>query len=109
MKNQDKENITYTKEMLCRRIASSSQYDLRTVKNIYNSIESNIRELLSCADPSTDIIVKLFDGISINSSYIPEKEKINNLTGELIITKSKIKPKANITRYYCEKLTNDNK
>lgn len=109
MENQNKTKLTYTKEMLIKRLSKECRTDIGTVRNIYNALENDLVNILSDADLDTDISVRLFEGIAINSTYVPEKEKINNLTGESIVTKSKIKPKANITRYYCNKLTNYNK
>lgn len=106
METKEKEKITYTKEMLVKEIASECRRDSRTVRAIYNSLEENVFDILSSADSDTDASIRLFEGISLNSTYVPEKTKVNNLTGETITTSSKIKPKANITRSYCEKLTN---
>lgn len=106
---QEKTKTTYTKENLIKNIANECGKSKNIVRNIYNTLEENVTELLSSADANTDVSVRLFEGISIDSSFILEKNKLNNLTGEIITTKSKIKPKANITRYYCDKLTNRNK
>lgn len=109
MNNQEKVKNTHTKEMLIRSISEKCKKDLCTVRTIYNALEEEIAQLLSSADNDTDIVIRLFEGISIESTFIPEKTKINNLTGKLITTMSKIKPKANITRTYCNKLTTHNK
>ena len=100
---------TYTKEMLVKKIAEECGKDMTTVRKIYNALEESIVELLSSADLQIDISIRLFEGITIDSSFIPEKTKVNNLTGKVITTASKIKPKANITRSYCNKLTTHNK
>ena len=109
IKTQDKTKRTYTKEMLIKNIANVCRRDVNTVRNIYNALEDNITNLLSSATPNTDISIRLFEGITIDSKFIPEKTKVNNLTGKVIKTTSKIKPKANITRNYCNKLTVNNK
>lgn len=109
MKTKEKEKVTYTKEMMIRKISNDCHRDSKMVRAIYNSLEENIFDILSSADDDKDTSIRLFEGITIGSTYIPEKTKVNNLTGETIIASSKIKPKANITRNYCEKLTNHNK
>lgn len=109
MENQDKVKLTYTKEMLIKEIAKKSHKGLRVVKDVYETLESEIATLLSSANSDTDISLRLFEGITIDSTFIPEKTKVNNLTGETITTTSKIKPKAHITRNYREKLTNYSK
>ena len=109
LESNKKTKTTYTKDMLIKKIAEEYGTGVRIVRSIYNALEDNIFEILSSANLNTDISIRLFEGISIDSSFLPEKTKINNLTGETIIASSKIKPKANITRNYCEKLTNYNK
>ena len=106
---QEKTKNTYTKEMLIKNIAETTGKNICIVRTIYNTLEQTIVNLLSSADNNTDISLRLFEGVSINSSFVPEKTKVNNLTGDVITTTSKIKPKVNITRYYCDKLTNYNK
>ena len=106
---QEKVKHTFTKDMLIRNIADMCDENMSTIRNIYNLLEQNVAKLLSSANPNTDISIRLFEGITIDSTFIPEKTKINNLTGKVITATSKIKPKANITRSYCEKLTNHNK
>lgn len=105
MANQEKNKTTYTKEMIIKNIAHECDKDIKSVKEIYNALESEIERLLSSADPETDINLRLFEGISISSTFVPEQTKLNNLTGKMLTSSSKIKPKANITRSYCEKIT----
>ena len=77
------------------------------VKDVYNVLEDVIFDVLSSADKKQDVCIKLFEGISLDCKYIPENVKQNNLTGKTSLVESKIKPKFNITRYYCEKLNNN--
>ncbi len=107
MKNKiiEKNKITYTKENLIKNIAEASGKNMGTVRAVYNELENIIAECLSSASIDTDISIRLFEGITIDSTFIPEKTKVNNLTGQIITTTKKIKPKANITRNYCEKLS----
>jgi nucleoid DNA-binding protein len=109
LKAQDKIKNTYTKDMLVRKIAEDCKKDTNSVRTIYNALEKIIAKLLSSANSNTDVSIRLFEGISIDSTFVPEKTKINNLTGEIITSTSKIKPKANITRNYRDKLTAYNK
>lgn len=109
MESQKKNKNVHTKEMLIRSIAKECHRDITTVRVIYNTLEENIAKHLSSANSDTDVSVRLFEGITIDSMFIPEKTKVNNLTGKVITSTSKIKPKANITRSYCKKITTYNK
>lgn len=95
-----------TKENLIRDIASQTNNSICDTKIFYNALEDIIFTLLSSVDENQDVCIKLFEGISLDGKYIPEKEKKNNLTGKVNIVEGRIKPKFNITRSYCEKLNN---
>lgn len=74
------------------------------IKDVYGILEDLIFDSLSSVNEVQDVCIKLFEGISLDGKYIPEKTKKNNLTGKESFVDSKIKPKFNITRSYCEKL-----
>lgn len=95
-----------TKDSLIRNIARNSKQTINNTKDFYDTLESIIFNTLSSVNESQDVCIRLFEGISLDGIYIPEKTKKNNLTGEVGLVGSKIKPKFNITRSYCEKLNN---
>ena len=74
--------------------------------SFHSYIEIKCQGTSSMRYPKKNFTIKLFEGISLDGIYVSEKTKQNNLTGQLNIVKSKIKPKFNITRSYCEKLNN---
>lgn len=96
-----------TKESLIRDIAKQTNNNISDIKPIYNELESFIFNVLSSVNANEDVCIRLFEGISLDGTYIPEKTKKNNLTGETHLVQSKIKPKFNITRSYCEKLNSN--
>lgn len=93
-----------TKEKIIRDVAKQTKNNIYHVKDIYNALENIIFDSLSSVDEERDICIKLFEGISLDGKYASEKTKNNNLTGEVTLVKSRIKPKFNITRSYREKL-----
>lgn len=95
-----------TKENLIKDIAKQTNNNVLDIKNIYNTLEDMIFDILSSVNDNQDVNIRLFEGISLDGVYVPEKEKKNNLTGKTSLVGSKIKPKFNITRSYCEKLNN---
>lgn len=105
MAKDDNKKVTYTKDMLVRTIAKDCKIDKNTVKSVYESLEKNVANALSSADENQNISVRLFEGIVLDGVYVPAHEKLNNLTGEMIVAKSKISPKAHITRTYCDKIS----
>lgn len=105
MAKNDSKKVTYTKDVLIKTVAKDCRIDRNTVKDVYESLEDSVSDALSSANEDSDVSVRLFEGIVLNGVYVPSHEKINNLTGEMIVTKSKIVPKAHITRTYCDKIS----
>ena len=101
-----KEKIKITKENLIKNIAIKTNKNINDTRDFYNSLENLIGDILSSVKRNGDVSIRLFEGISLDGIYIPEKTKKNNLTGEIKLVKGKIKPRCNITRSYCEKLNN---
>lgn len=99
-----KEKIKITKENLIKDIAKQTNNNISDVRDVYNTLEKTIFDILSSVEANGDISIRMFEGISLDGIYIPEKTKQNNLTGKTSLVESKIKPKFNITRSYCEKL-----
>ncbi len=102
-----KEKIKITKENLIRDTAKQTNKNISDVRDIYNTLEKTIFDILSSVNVNGDVSIRLFEGISLDGIYIPEKTKRNNLTGKESLVESKIKPKFNITRSYCEKLNSN--
>lgn len=105
MAKYDDKKVTYTKNMLVKAVAKDCRIDKNTVKSVYESLENNVADALSTANENQNVSVRLFEGIVLDGIYVPAHEKLNNLTGEMIIAKSKISPKAHITRTYCDKIS----
>ena len=99
-----REPIRFTKENLIKDIAKQTNQNISNVREVYNALEKDVFDILSSVDEEKDVSIKLFEGISLNGTYVPKAEKKNNLTGKVSFVESKIKPKFNITRSYCEKL-----
>lgn len=100
--------IVKTKENIVRDIAKKTNKNISDVKIIYNALEEIIFDTLCSVGQDKDVCIRLFEGISLDGEYISEKTKKNNLTGKVALVNSKVKPKFNITRSYCEKLNKNN-
>lgn len=96
------DNGVISKKKLVKSIKSSNTKTV--VRDVYDILEDSIFEHLSSVNEEQDVCIKLFEGISLDGTYVEEKTKKNNLTGKVNLVHSKIKPKFNITRSYCEKL-----
>lgn len=104
MAQNEKPVNVYRKPQIIKRIARSARIRLAVVEDVYDALERELFGMLSEADGESGIELRMFDGLSITSEYVEPHEKINNITGELITTKPRIKPKASFTRNYREKL-----
>lgn len=98
------EDGVISKKKLIKSIKNSNTKSV--IKNIYNLLENIIFNSLSSVDENQDVCIRLFEGVSIDGMYIPEHTKKINLTGESRFVESKIRPKFNITRTYCDRLNN---
>lgn len=98
------ENGIISKKKLIKSVKNS--HTKTVIKDVYSIFENVIFDTLSSVDKKQDVCIKLFEGISLDGKYASEKTKKNNLTGEVNLVGSKIKPKFNITRSYCDKLNN---
>lgn len=105
MENTKKENMVLTRDKMIKKIAAKTGRNVETIRKFYNALEETLFETLSSANKDTDVTVKLCEGIMIDSKFIPEEDRFNNLVGKIIKTKEKIKCKATVTRTYSEKLT----
>lgn len=94
-------NITITQESIIKDIAKKEDIDVATVRKIFKATEKYIFDYLSSATPTENTVVKLFNGLSIESRYIEEQEKN---AFDHFICNSKIWAKPKITRYYNRKL-----
>lgn len=92
-----------TQDELIKKIANKEDIDVTTVRNIFKRTESIIFDYLSSTTPDENRSVKLLDGLSLECSYVPEKE-IH--TYDDIVCSSRIWAKPKITRYYNRKLNN---
>ena len=99
-----KEKNKITKENLIQIIAKQTDKTISETKEFYKTLENVIFDTLSSVNEEQDVCIKLFEGISLDGTYVEEKTKKNNLTGKVNLVPSKIKPKFNITRTYCNKL-----
>lgn len=95
------------RESLIDEVARNVPYSRSECRKIYEALESVLFEKIGLADENTSVIVNLFEGLKVKSTYDPPKEKKNNLTGEVIKTIGKIKPKALFTKNFCKKLYTD--
>lgn len=85
------------------------------VKEVYDNLEKKIFDNLSAIDNYDDdekIIIKLFEGISIEGSFLHEREKVlnfkkqDNEDNHIVIIGDSIKIKPHVTQRYKEKINN---
>ena len=90
--------------MIITELANQEGVSATSIRHFYNDLERIIFDRLSSASPTEKSVVKLFEGISIESKYYNEKEIRHPKTGKQITTPSKIWAKSFITRNYNRKL-----
>ena len=101
-----KKQNAITKENMVKIIAKRTNQTISDTRDFYDVLEDVVFDTLCLVNEEQDVRIKLFEGISLDGTYLPEKMKTNNLTGETSLVSSRIKPKFNITRSYIEKINN---
>lgn len=100
------DKLRFTREDIIKQVAKDSYTSQATVRSILDSLEQRIFDNLSLtSEEYPNIIIRLFEGINFETTFVPEKLMKNNLTGKDIKAKSKIKLKVNVSRTYGEKLS----
>lgn len=74
------------------------------VDTFYKALEMCIVDILSDVNEGEEVDITLFSGLHIKAVMVPPKQKKNCLTGKMITTKRKIKPKIKFSRYFEEAL-----
>lgn len=90
-----------TQDDLIRQIADEEDINMATVRKILKSAECIIFDHLSSTTPTENTVVKIFNGLSLECSYIPERE-ISTYADIICDARIWVKPK--VTRYYNRKL-----
>lgn len=96
--------IKVTRENLIREIAHRNKKDIASTREFYDTFENLLFEHLSQVSEEQDVLIKVFNGVSLTGTYVPEYQKMNNNVSDNMMIPSKIKPKFNITRYYRDRL-----
>jgi len=93
-----------TRDEVIRFLAQDLGQSIQPMKIRYRLWEDKIRNLLSEANENKDISIHLFDGIKIESKFVPKRERFDTLTGQRKMYDSKIKAKASLSKRYLEKV-----
>lgn len=101
-----REKVTYlvSKEDLIENISSVTHEQKEFVKNVLEALNNTVREYLSGVNAKEEVSIKVLDGITIDGYYQEGKEKRSNITKEKITVSPKIKIKANISKYFKNKI-----
>lgn len=101
---KSKKSKTHNKESLIKKIADQTGQSIEVVRQIYNTLDTVVFNTLSSVTEEEDVKVKLFNGVTMTSTFVPSKNQMNNLTGQMIQTACKIRPKVTLSRDYKERL-----
>lgn len=96
--------MVITQEQLIKEIANREGENVASVRDIITGMENLIYAYLSSATPTEDVTVKILNGVSITSKYVPGGESINPKTQEKIMIKPRIWSFPRVTWYYNNKL-----
>lgn len=92
--------MVYTQKDLIKLISEESGYYQNAVKDIFSAFTTVINNLLLATEPEDATKIKLFDGLTIETKYYPEREVKNPRTGEIVVTTEHVYPHAKFTPAY---------
>ncbi len=95
--------MTITQEMLIQSIAEATRIDAALVKKIFKAAEAIIFDYLTTTTPSEAILIRIFTGLYLESTYIPGTSFSKGMFRDKTCS-SKIKIKPSVSRYYRRKL-----
>ena len=101
---KDKVTKVVTREEVIRFLADDLEMTIQDARKKFRAWEKQIKKTLAEANEEKDVSIHIFDGIRIESKYLPLREKVDNLTGKRRVYQEKIKPTASVTRRYMENL-----
>lgn len=93
--------MTITQENLLQQIAEKGDINIATVRLVFKTAEAVIFGRLSSTTPEENTIVKVMDGLSLEGTYVPEKQ-IH--TYDHITCRPRIRVKPKVTRHYNRKV-----
>ena len=99
-----KETVKVSRDKVIELVAKMEHTTTDNIGSVFDSIEEVMITALSGVNENRDVLVKLFNGISVRGTYLPERLKKNNLTGKIIKVASNIKLKPAITKTFSDKI-----
>ena len=88
-------------EKLIKDIAEKERVGIATVRDIFKTAEEIIFDYLSSATPTKNVVIKVFDGLKLESKYVPKKANHGCINKD---SNPKICAKPKITKHYNAKL-----
>lgn len=92
-----------TQEQLIKDVARSEGIHIAAVRSIFKAVEDYVTDYLSSTTPTDSYLIKLLNGVTIESKYVPERI-INKGMFENLKCSEKIKISSNVSRCYEEKI-----
>ena len=102
----EKKQVTISREDLIKYLAKECKYYQSAVRDVWDKTEEYIYDTLANLPEDEDIVIKLFNGIRIEASVDPAKEKFVFYKGKNYTVSENVKMKIKFSRYAKEKVNN---
>lgn len=102
----EKKQVTISREDLIKYLAKECKYYQSAVREVWDKTEEYIYDTLANLPEDEDIVIKLFNGIRIEASVDPAKEKFVFYKGKNYTVSENVKMKIKFSRYAKEKVNN---
>lgn len=105
-KQEKNEKKVYTKREMIREIAEELGIYPSAIEEVYNALEKNVVKHLMEANKDTSIELKLFDGVKMQSKFVPEHYHAHP-TKEYTLVPDKIKFNCRFTDFFNRQRTEE--
>lgn len=93
-----------TREQLIRMVAEKANYWQQDVKAVFNALEDVILECFGEVTEDEPISIRVFKGLALHGSFVPERERRSPHNNEPIVCKPTIKPSAKYSDVFKKKI-----
>ena len=103
---KEKKQVMINREDLIKYLAKECKYYQSAVRDVWDKTEEYIYDTLANLPEDEDIVIKLFNGIRIEATVDPAKEKFVFYKGKNYTVSENVKMKIKFSRYAKEKVNN---
>lgn len=89
--------MNISNEQFVRNLAQRSGFYMKDIKVLLKCMSEEVLDISNKVKDGEDVSIQLFDGIKIGCKLVPERERVDPRSREVITCKATVKPFAKFT------------